>query len=399
MNIVAIVAEYNPLHNGHVYQIAEAKKRCDADYVVIIMSGSFTEQGNIAIFNKFDRAASAIKNGADLVIELPTIYSTSSSEKFANGAVNILDSLGIITHISFGSECLNIATLESIVTKILSNEDYLIKSTTKFMKDGISAAVARDKSIKSILNKTEYVEFSKPNNILAIEYLKTISSIKSKIKPVLVERKDSFHQDTNICKSIAFASSTSIRNEIQNNIDYITTVKQFIPKASFNLLSSTTYKLNENIWYVLKYAIIKLGKEGLKDIKEVSEGLENRLYTVALKAISYYDYIFKVKSKRYTLGRIKRICVNIILGITKEMDSNLSNVKYARILKVKNESRTLLSLIKKHSSIPVISTLNQNKIKELDSNIINSLNLDILSTNISEIQSNNLNIDYTNYIF
>lgn len=399
MNVAAIIAEYNPLHNGHKYHIAKTKKETNADFVIIIMSGSFTQQGNIAILNKFDRANTAIENGADLVIELPTIYATSSSENFAKGAINILHNLGVVTHISFGIESSDHQLLNSIVNKIALHEAYINNKTAKIMKDGISAPVARDKCAKEILNKAEYLEFSKPNNILAIEYLKTLSHLKSNIQPVFIKRKSASHNEQSICATNDFTSSTSIRNEIQNNNNYLDTIKDFIPPTCLKLLSSNKPKLNENIWSILKYEVLRLNKVGLKNIKEVNEGLENRLYKMAFCSNSYDEYIFNVKTKRYTLGKIKRICINIILGITKEKNDDLSCVKYAKILKIKKESKDLLSLIEKKSSIPIITSINPIKLKEIDDRIINSINLDILATNISEIYSNNLNIDYTNYIF
>lgn len=394
MNVLGIIAEYNPMHNGHIYHIEEAKRITNADYVICVMSGSFTQQGNIAVVDKFKRAENAIQNGIDLVIELPTIYATSSSEDFAKGAVNILNALGIVTHIAFGSECKDISILESISKKIIQNEEYINKKASQNMKLGISAPKARDLVYKEILTENEYSEIAKSNNILGIEYITNLLRLKSKIKPVCIHRESCFHSDTKLVNSSIFASSTAIRNEISSNKNYIDNIQKFVPPSTIEMLESNNVKTNEDIFLLLKYKIMTLGKEGLKNIKEISEGLENRIVDAAVRCNNYDSFVESIKCKRYTLGRIKRICINILLGITKDMYSN--NTYYARVLKISKNSINLLSLLE-NSSIDIITSLNENKLKELDSKVLQLLNLDILTTNISEINSR-INIDYTNNI-
>lgn len=396
MNVLGIIAEYNPLHNGHVYHIEEAKKKANADYVVIIMSGSFTQQGNIGVLNKFQRATLAIEAGADLVIELPTIYATSSSESFSSGAVNILNSLGCITHIAFGSECNSVDVLNNISKKIIDMEEKIIDKISSHAKEGISSPRANGLVLKDILSAEEYAEIDKSNNILAIEYLKCLNRIKSKIKPLVIERKNSLHSDNKIDDSSLFASSSAIRNEIDSNPNHIVNISKSVPSYTLEMLSKNTVKTNENIYSLLKYKILSLGKEGLKDIKGIAEGLENRFYDVALSATTYIEFIHKVKCKRYTLGRIKRICVNILLGITKELDYRVQGVKYARVLKINKKSIELLGILS-NSTIPVITSINENKINILDKKVQESLSLDILATNISEINGK-VGLDYTNNI-
>lgn len=395
MNIVGIIAEYNPMHNGHIYHIKKAKELSNADYVVVIMSGSFTEQGNIAVLDKFTRAKIAIENGADLVIELPTIYSTSSAEGFAKGAVNILNSLGCITHLAFGAETDNIESLQEIAKTCIDNEEQIISATKEYLKQGITSAQARDNTLKDFLSPECYEMINKPNNILGIEYLKVLYALKSQIKPVLVERLGSSHNNIQIANNNAYTSSTAIRETLSSSLltldDKLQKFSKFVPQNVINELKKNTYKANERLWELLRYEILKLGKNGLKDIAEVNEGLENRLYDALSISNSYLEYISNVKSKRYTLSRIKRICVYILLGITKDIKKHLGNVNYCRILKVKKSSSDLLSLICNSSTNKVFTKLTENI---EDYNIVSSIKLDILANDICHTIAK----DYTNNI-
>ena len=399
MNIVGIIAEYNPMHNGHVFNISKAREITNADYVIVIMSGSFTEQGNVCTINKFDRAKMAIQNGADLVIELPTIYATKSSEAFAKGAVSILNSLGVVTHLAFGAETSDIASLKKVAQIYLDNQIEIVNCIKEKMKSGISSSKAYSEVFNDyILNKEEIF---KPNNILGIEYIKALIALKSNITPVLIKRIKSNHNDNLIGKNGVFASSTSIRNALsniscKNKNDVLKDIKKYLPLNTYNYLKDFGFNTQEDLWKVLKYEILRLSINGLKNIYEVDEGLEKRLYEKCLIANSYEDYIFKVKTKRYTLSRIKRICINIILNITKEKYDKLSLVEYARILKIKSDTTSLLSIISKNSTIPIITKVTNSNLETLDSRVKESVLLDIFSHNIAN--SNGLNKDYSNKI-
>lgn len=398
MNIVGIIAEYNPMHNGHIYHIKKAKELSNADYCIVIMSGSFTEQGNVATLDKFTRAKLAIENGADLVIELPTIYSTASAEIFAKGAVDILNSLGCITHIAFGAETNDLDALKHIATTCVEKQDEILLKTKEYFKSGITAASARDHALKDILDDYLYNMISLPNNILGIEYLKALLALNSQIKPILINRQAASHQEQKINNTAIYASSTAIREVLMDNTlsleESLNKIKNVVPKNTLNALKSSNYITNESFWNILKYEILKLGIIGLKNISDVNEGLENKLYKSASCSSTYSEYIFNVKSKRYTLSRIKRICAYILLGITKDCKNSLENVAYCRILKVKNTSLNLLSLISNTSSIPVISKLTDKTLTNYPDKISKSLYLDILSNNIV----GNVSEDYTNNI-
>ena len=397
MNVVGIVAEYNPMHNGHIYNINKAKELTKADFVIIIMSGSFTEQGNISVMDKFTKAEIAIQNGADMVIELPTIFATSSAENFAYGAINILDKIGIITHLCFGAESDNIIELQDIAKIKLNNKNEIIQSVKDKSKQGMSLSQAYAQTLIDFIDK-DIESFTLPNNILGIEYLKALFALNSQIKPVLIQRKEVSHSDKEISNKSKYASSTSIRNVLSNislsedqKLEYIFSS---VPQNTYDYLKNNTYNLNEKLWQPLKYEIIKLGVNGIKQIQEVNEGLENNIYKQALVSNSYEQFIFNVKSKRYTLSKIKRICVYILLGITKEKYTKLKDVAYARILKVKAKSSILLSKTSTSSKIPVITKITDDILKTLDENVYESILLDIFANNIF----NKPNMDFTNKI-
>lgn len=387
LKILAIITEYNPFHNGHKYQIQKARELTGADFVLVIMSGSFTQQGNICVLNKFDRAKIATLEGADLVLELPTIYATSSAEDFAFGALNILDSLNCIDYLSFGAECSDISVLSSIANKILSSEEKISENISSNIKSGKSFASIRHKALQSILNEEEIEEIEKPNNILGIEYLKALKKLNSTICPVLVERATANHNDFEIPGNASFASSTAVRNYILNskNQDELYKLSNTIPKSCLAYLTDSNTKLctNQDMFQILRYKIIDIGKEKLKEIKGVVEGLENRIYKSCIISTSYEELVKNIKSKRFLESRIKRILINILLDISKNTYKELYPVAYARILK--STSASLTKKISNHSKIPVVSSIKPNNIDTLNDKCTFSLNLDIKACNIRDI--------------
>ncbi len=398
MKTVGIISEYNPFHNGHEYQIKKAKEITGADFVIIIMSGNFTQQGNIAITNKFSRAQMAIHAGADLVLELPTIFATSNAETFAFGAINILDKLNIIDYLVFGTECNDILVLENIVTKLTNYKETIDNKINDIIKDGICYTSAKDIALKSILDLKEYEEISKPNNILAIEYLKALKTLNSNIKPIAIKRESASHNDYIVNTLSNFSSATSIRNSIK--INGLESIKSFVPKSTYDILNNLNITSNENMFKLLRYKIMSLGKSKLKKIYDISEGLENKIYDSIIVASSYEDILKSVKSKRYTLSRIKRILIHILLDIYKEDYIKLQNTFYARILKINsNNKNILLKKINKESFIPVITNINNQSFGTLPDDIILSLALDFNANNVYQILANdNLNTDKTNML-
>ena len=385
MSIVGIIAEFNPMHSGHKYLIEKAKELTGCDTALCIMSGNFTQAGNVAIKDKFVRANIAIENGFDIVIELPTIYATSSAEYFSKGAIEILNSLPI-DYICFGSETGDIDVLYLIAQKLVKNNDLIWETITEALKSGISFAQAREYAISKILSKEEIEISTKSNNILAIEYLKNLIKLNSKIKPIAIKRDETA------------ISATSIRNSIKEKSN-IKEIEKSILNTSIILDSPV---INDNTFNFIKYAVLSLNKEKIKDIAEVTEGLENKIYDELNNSLSYEEFIKAIKSKRYQLSKIKRILNNILLNITKDEFIKLqnSNKYYAHVLAINpNRKKEILSFITKNSSILVITSINDKIIKDLDELSQSSLLLDIKASNIYSIFSKNtINKDYTNKV-
>ena len=387
MKVVGIIAEFNPFHNGHKYLIQKAKEITNADVALCIMSGNFTQLGNISIVDKFKRAQVAIQNGIDVVIELPTIYATASSEFFARGAVNILNSMHCIDYLCFGSETANIKELTEIANKLIFNDKQIWNNITEELRNGISFATARQNAISKFLTKYETDISSLPNNILAIEYIKTLIKLKSTIEPVAIKRTE----QENI------TSATNIRNILYNDNNTYS-VQKYVPNVS--QLSNCLF--NDNMYTLLKYAIISKGTRYIANINEVTEGLENKIYNEINNSKNYDEFIQNIKSKRYQLSKIKRILVNILLDITKEdfISLNVENNAYIHILAINSDKKKeILSYINQYANVPVITSINDDIIKNLDVTIGNSLSLDIQASNIYSVISNeNINKDYTNKI-
>ena len=382
MKIVGIIAEFNPFHNGHKYLIEKAKEITRADLAICIMSGSFTQAGNLAIQSKFDRAKSAIENGFDVVIELPAIYATSSSEYFAFGAVNILHSLGCVDYLCFGSETGNTDSLISIAKKLLDNNDKMWELITQELRSGISFAVAREKAISTFLTEDEVKISNSSNNILAVQYIKTLMQLKSKIIPIAIKREEKGN----------IVSATKIRELLLEKKD----VSKYIPTP----IEFSPYDYNYTLHSLIRFQCTSSNNKEIKEINEVSEGLENKIYEVVNYSTDYDDLIKNIKSKRYQLTRIKRILINILLGIKKDtfMRLNSKNNIYAHVLAVNSKTKKdILSILNKNSKAIVITSINDELITNLPSLIQESIKLDILASNYRDLIFNEkLGRDYTN---
>ena len=363
MKVAGIVSEYNPFHNGHLYQIEETKKNTGCDCTVAVMSGNFVMRGETALYNKFIRAKSAVLGGVDLVLELSVPYALSSSEYFAYGGVSVLDSLNVIDFISFGSEEGDISSLEKIADCLLKSD--AVEKIKKNQKKGISVFSAISEEFSDYDKKI----LEKPNNILAINYIKALKRLNSGIIPYTVKRKNVGYNDSNAKES--FASATGIREMLKNKED----IKGFIPESSYDLIKKEKPVFEEAINDIITYSLRIKKPEDLLKYADVNEGLENLIIKTALNEYGIKDIAMGIKSKRYTYTRIKRILYNILLDIDK--CEREIKPQFARVLAFNEKGKELLSRIKKKSDIPVFTNITKDMYEKYE-----ILNTDLKASHI-----------------
>lgn len=401
---VGIIAEYNPFHNGHLYHLQKAKEEANADYCIAVISGNFTQRGETSIVNKWAKAYMAICGGADLVIELPTIYSVSSAENFANGAIKILDSLKIVDSFAFGAEANDIATLNNIANVLYEEPRGYTSILNHELQKGISYPTARENALMMYLNDIKrYANIlSSPNNILAIEYLKALKVQKSNLKPIMIKRQKVYYNENHIIDN--FASATGIR-ELLRKKEY-SKLKKVVPKSTYQILGQQNQKGElipglEKYEKEIIYTLRKMPASEIANLPDVSEGLENAIKNAANNYNNLPDLINSIKSKRYTQTRIQRILIYALLGINKKMMNTSKKVTpYVRVLGFNQNGRKLLSEITmRNPKINMITSvkkyMNQNKDKQL----AEILDLDILATNVYTLgyeYESKANLDFTN---
>lgn len=396
MNVTGIIAEFNPFHNGHKYLIDEAKKITNSDFCIAIMSGNFTQNGNIAIYDKFKRAKIATQNGIDMVIELPTIYAISSSEYFATGCIDILNKLNIVDSICFGSECGDIDMLEKIANCYIKNELSIWTKRKELMKKGVSFALANQTCMQDYLEDYYINELNKSNNILGIDYIKAIKKLNSNIIPYTIKRLGTSYNSSNLSDTCDFTSATSIREKIIT--ENLKDLKSFIPIETQNLITVQKALSNEILFNILKYTIL-VNKTHLNKFNGVIEGLENKIIDSISISKDYNEFIHNIKSKRYAMSSIKRMLLSILLNITKEDFNKFIkyDINYAHVLSISNKGKKLLSEISKKSNIKLLTNINNDILSNLNDVNKKSLELDILASNIyHSLLNEKINKDYTN---
>lgn len=375
MKVTGIIVEYNPLHNGHIYHLEQTKKITNCDYIVAVMSGNFVQRGEPAIINKWARAEAALKAGIDLVIELPVIYSISSAENFAYGAMSILNKLKFVDSICFGSESGNIEPLFKIA-QILADEPKEYKNLLRnYLKQGLQYPKAREIALNTYFKDTNNL-LQTSNNILGIEYLKALIKLNSNIKPYTIKRIKNNYNDINITSNIA--SATSIRH----NLDNYELIKNTMPNFSFEIIQREKQlgrgPINiENLVDLILYKIRSLTTSELSKIHDISEGLENKIKYAAEESSTIEDLLNLVQSKRYTRTRLQRILLYILFDITKEVYlQNTKEINYIRILAANSNGRKLLKYIKDNELVDIPIIINPSRYdKDL-------LSLDIKATDI-----------------
>lgn len=363
MKVAAIIAEYNPLHNGHEFQIKRARQLTGADFIIIVMSGDFTQRGVPAVIDKYQRTKMALNAGADLVIEMPLYYSCSSAEYFASGAINLLKGLGVVDYLVFGSECGDIKILTDIADVLINHKQEISGVIHGLVKEGISYPIARVRAVEeAIPNSYEHVEaMNFPNNILGFEYIRALKQFESSIIPVTNLRIGAgYHDrmmDNPICSSLAIRSSLEETNEIER-------VRSQIPFHVYKILEEQYGKtfpvLNKDISSILKYKLLLDEGKGYEEYLDISPDFSAKIIKNLNKYESYSQFCDLLKSKDITYVRVARNLLHILLNIKKESMKKYKEegyIFYARMLGFKKSSNELLSALKSKASIPIISKL------------------------------------------
>jgi len=329
MNVIGIICEYNPFHNGHLYHINKVKELYPDSILICIVNGYFMQRGEVSILTKWQKAEIALNYGIDLVVELPFEFASQSADIFAKGAVEILKNLGADTLV-FGSECNDIEKLTLAAKKQIESTDY--NNTVKeLLNNGENYPTAMSKALGTFINT--------PNDILGLCYIKEIILQKANITPVTIKRTNDYHSlDTNN----NIISASAIRNLITENKD----IRKFVPCGfKFNVCNYNKF------FELLKYQIIT--NNNLSLIQTVDEGIENRILKYINTCNNHLELINKIKTKRYTYNKINRMFIHILTNFTKEKAYNIS-LKYIRILGFNSTGKTYLNKIKKNTNVPLI---------------------------------------------
>ena len=401
--VLGIIAEYNPFHNGHLYHLQKSLQNTGSSYSVAVISGNFTQRGSTSLIDKWSKTEIALNNGIDLVIELPLLYSISSAENFAEGAIKILDSLKVVDYISFGSESGEISILNTIADVLYKEPKAYKNLLAHELSKGLSFPKARENALLMYLNDIRRFSnvLSSPNNILGIEYLKALKKYRSNIIPVTIERYNTNYHDTTYNGNVA--SSTAIRNIVKNNGFDI--LRKVVPENTFSILLD-----NIKIGHVVPdlsvfekeiiYNLRKMSIEEIAELPDVSEGLENAIKNAANSCNSVIEFLNIIKSKRYTNTRLQRILLYALLGITKK-DMLLSRkaFPYIRVLGFNNKGRYLISEVAKaNPKLEIITSVKKYMDTSTNKTSKFLLEKDIWATNVYtigyEYDSWN-NLDYT----
>lgn len=353
MKISGIICEYNPFHNGHLYHIRETKKN-GATHIVAVMSGNFVQRGDTAIIDKLERAKQAVRSGADLVIELPVQYCLSSAENFAAGAVWLLNSLGVVEELSFGSECGDVELLQKALDTVELTAMAHGEEIRRIMEKGYTYP----RALNSVINGTDpdmATIIAEPNNLLAIEYMRALKRFSCTMKPFTVKRVNAPHDGADPVNG--YASASYIRELIASERGALSigeyTTPLWTEAVNSAIRNGETASLSR-LERVLLYKLRSSSVDEIAAISDVGQGLENRIFGARM-AGSLDELLFTVKTKRYTMARIRRIMLSLLIGITKDDMKQLP--PYGRILAFNERGAEILAQAKSSAKIPYASSI------------------------------------------
>lgn len=352
MKICGLIAEFNPFHNGHEYIVKSIKKENDT-FVVAVMSGNFVQRGEPAIISKFARAKAAILSGVDLVLELPLPYSISTAMYFANGGIDILNSLGIIDSVCFGSESGNISSLISVASQL--NNSKFKEFLKKELSCGVTFAAARQKAFEIFSPNLDSSVLENPNDTLALEYILATERLGMKTEFNAIKRVGAAHDS--YIKSDTFCSAS----ELRKSPSLLDLKEPYMPQKSYEIFAEEISNKRYSSMYLLDRAMVAhlrtITPEKLLLAPDISEGLENRIISAANNYSTMDDILTAVKSKRYTHARLRRIILASYLGVTSELQKQ--SVPYIRVLGMNENGAKILSLASKHAKVPLIASLKE----------------------------------------
>lgn len=386
MGHIGIIAEYNPFHNGHAYQINQVKKLFPDKSIIICMSGNYVQRGEPAVFPMSLRTECALSGGADLILELPSIYSSASSELFATAGVLTLSNTGLVDTLCFGAECDNIEALTSLADFFINESENYKALLKDNLSKGQAFPMARANAAATCLEDTTILDIlHRPNNILAIEYIKAIMKYNLPIKPLVIKRTSDNHDSISLLYE--HCSSSAIRNTLytDDNIS-ISQLNKYMPETVFNTLKTSSLSkpiFFDDYYSFLSYRLLTESSK-LSDYYEMSEELANRINNISILPGSLNELIDMLSGKQITNSRIRRALINIVLGRSKEQINKLSRqapIKYIRILGVKQESTSLIKEMNTKCELPIINkTAYCNK--KLSKDELELFNIDVFENNL-----------------
>lgn len=351
MKIGGIVAEYNPFHNGHKYQIKKSKELGEWTHVVAAMSSNYVQRGETALISKWARAEMAVKNGVDLVIEIPTLWSTSFAQRFALGGVSLLDSLGCVDMLSFGSECGDIDEL--IECKNAINSDAVTERLKENLDFGLSFASARAEALRTVYGNRFFDILEEPNNTLGIEYLQALDKLDSSIVPMTIKRVGASHDS--IIRSENFACASDIRSMMLGGGREW---EMFVPQSVVDIYrreeeNNRAPCPNSKLEFSILCCMRQLSAEDIGLSPDVSEGIEYRIHDAALKASSLEELYQLAKTKRYSHARIRRIVLHAFMGFVA--DDYKENPPYIHVLAMNEKGKEILKEAKDKAKKPIVT--------------------------------------------
>lgn len=363
MKAVGIIAEYNPFHNGHSYQIKKAKEMTGADYCIVVMSGNYVQRGVPAIMDKYLRTQAALMGGADLIVELPVHYASGSAEYFASGAVSLLDKLGVVDHLCFGSECGDLQPLSLFADALISENEAFRTQLKNLLREGYSYPQARAKALGAVSPELiPHLELlNQPNNILGLEYLKALKRRNSRITPHTLARKGARYHDSDLYDSLS--SALAIREAIasQKTLD---AVSRQIPAPIYQWVETHFQKsfpiLPKDLSLLLSCKLLREEKTGFTDYFGIDQSFSDRLCKLIYSYTGYDSLCEALKTKNITYTRAARNLLHILLDL-KQADIDCfckeGPIYYARVLGFQKTAAPLLSAVKQHASLPLITKL------------------------------------------